>query len=94
MDVPRRGTSIDNVGSHALIAFAAGHPGRAPCILATQQLHRTFVSLLQKLGFSPSDVASATLTFTAPGHARDDYTLPCRSKLVTADGTKYEHELA
>ena len=65
-----------------------------PCLLATQALHETFVSLLQKLGFSLADVSSATLTFSAPRHAQDDYTLPCRSELVTADGKHYEHTMA
>jgi hypothetical protein len=65
-----------------------------PCVLATQALHRTFVSLLQKLSFTLADVSSATLKFTASRHARDDYTLPCRSELVTADGRRYEHQMA
>jgi hypothetical protein len=67
-------------------------PAERPCILATQNLHRTFVALLEKLGFSLADVTSATLTFSAPRHARDDYTLPCRSELVTTDGKRYEHQ--
>jgi hypothetical protein len=67
---------------------------KKPCILATQALHRSFVSILQKMGFSLDDISSATLTFSAPRHARDDYTLPCRSELVTADGKRYEHTLA
>jgi DNA-binding transcriptional regulator YhcF (GntR family) len=54
----------------------------------------TFVALLQKLGFTLADISSATLTFSAPRHVRDDYTLPCRSELVTADGKRYEHQMA
>jgi len=69
-------------------------PAERPCVLATQNLHRTFVSLLEKLGFSLADVSSATLTFSAPRHDRDDYTLRCRSELVTVDGKRYEHEMA
>src|SRR5438128_301201 len=64
------------------------------CILATQALHRTFLSILQKIGFSPADVSSATLTFSAPSRARYDYTLPCRSELVTVNGNRYEHTMA
>jgi hypothetical protein len=69
-------------------------PAEQPCILATQTLHRTFVALLHKLGFTLADISSATLTFSAPRHVRDDYTLPCRSELVTADGKRYEHVMA
>ena len=68
-------------------------PAEPPCVLATQALHRTFVSLLEKLGFTLADVSSAKLTFSAPRHARDDHTLPCRSELVTTDGKRYEHEM-
>ena len=65
-----------------------------PFVLATQTLHRTFVSLLQKLGFTLEDISSATLTFYAPRSGDDDYTLACRSELVTADGKRFEHQTA
>jgi hypothetical protein len=64
------------------------------CVTATQTLHHTFVGILQKLGFSLSDVSSATLTFRAPRNAQDDYILPCNVELVTADGKRYHHEQA
>jgi hypothetical protein len=64
------------------------------CVTATQTLHQTFVGILQKLGFSLSDVSSATLTFRAPRDAQDDYTLACSVELVTADGKRYHHEQA
>ena len=65
-----------------------------PCVLATQTLHRTFVTLLQKIGFTLDDISSATLTFSAPRSSDDDYTLACRSELVTTDGKRYEHQMA
>jgi hypothetical protein len=64
-----------------------------PCVLSTQALHRTFTELLSKLGFTLSDVQSATLTFRASAASTDGYSVPCVADLVTVHGHHYHHEV-
>jgi hypothetical protein len=64
-----------------------------PCVLATEALHRTFVTLLKKLGFTVSDVHSATLTFRGSVASPDGSIVPCAIDLTTTRGHHYHHEV-
>ena len=64
-----------------------------PCVLATQALHRKFVELLHKLGFTLSDLRSATLTFRASAASPDGFIVPCSADFTTARGHHYHHEV-
>ena len=64
-----------------------------PAVLACESLHRTFLSIAQKLGFTPQDLASATLTFEFPAGCTDDYRFACTSELVGSSGRRYRHAM-
>jgi hypothetical protein len=63
-------------------------------VLASQTLHRPFVGILSKIGFSLADLSSASLTFHIMPDAPDDYSyVSCTSELVSARGKSYRHEM-
>ena len=64
-----------------------------PAMLACESLHRTFLSIASKLGFTPQDIASATLTFEVPADCPDDYLFACTSELVGSGGRRYRHAM-
>jgi hypothetical protein len=64
-----------------------------PAVLACETLHQTFLSVVQKLGFTPRDIASATLTYEFPANSADDYRFACTSELVGASGRIYRHSM-
>ena len=64
-----------------------------PAVLACESLHHTFLSIAQKLGFTPQDLASATLTFEFPADCTDDYRFACTSELVGSGGRRYRHSM-
>ena len=71
----------------------ASVPDYQPLRLSTQALHRTFVGILEKTGFTLTDVSSATLTFHFLPDAQDDYSyFSCDSVLITTKGRSYGHE--
>ncbi len=68
-------------------------PDYEPLRLASQALHRTFVGILQTLGFTLSDVSAARLTFSVVRDAPDDYSyVSCTSEIVTTLGHSYRHD--
>jgi hypothetical protein len=69
-------------------------PQYRPLVMACQALHRTFIGILTKIGFSLADLSSATLTFHVPLDAPDGYSyVSCTSELVSARGRSYRHEM-
>ena len=69
-------------------------PEYKPLVLASQTLHRTFVKILSKMGFTLADLSSASLTFHITPDAPDDYSyVSCASDLVSARGRSYRHEM-
>ena len=64
-----------------------------PAVLACESLHRTFLSIAQKLGFTAQDLASATLTFEFPANCANDYHFACTSELVGSSGRLYRHSM-
>jgi hypothetical protein len=69
-------------------------PQYKPLVLASQTLHRTFVGILSKVGFTLSDLSSASLTFHITPNAPDDYSyVSCDSKIVSVKGKSYCHEM-
>ena len=64
-----------------------------PAVFACESLHRTFLSIASKLGFTPQDIASATLTFEFPSDCTDDYRFACTSELVGSGGRRYRHSM-
>jgi hypothetical protein len=64
-----------------------------PAVLACESLHRTFLSITQKLGFTPRDIASAALTFEFPAECTDDYRFACISEVVGTSGRRYLHSM-
>ena len=71
----------------------AGIEADEPSRLSTAALHRRFVEIIGKRGFTVDDIASAEATFHLPCPGSDDYSLPGESKLVTANGRVYTHRL-
>jgi hypothetical protein len=69
-------------------------PQYQPLVLASQTLHRTFVAILTKTGFSLTDLSAASLTFHVSPNAPDDYSyVSCTSTLVSARGKSFHHEM-
>ena len=69
-------------------------PDYEPLRLASQALHRTFVGILESVGFTLADVSTARLTFSVVRDAPDDYSyVSCTSELVTARGQSYRHDI-
>src|SRR5947209_5925709 len=69
-------------------------PHCEPLVLASQTLHRTFVGILSKMGFTLADLTSASLTFHVTPDAPDDYSyISSTSELVSAQGRSYRHEM-
>ena len=69
-------------------------PDCQPLRLASQALHRTFVGILESVGFALTDVSAARLTFSIVPDAPDDYSyVSCTSVLVTARGQSYRHDI-
>ncbi len=64
-----------------------------PAVLACESLHRTFLSIAGKLGFTPQDLVSATLTFEFPADCPDDYRFACTSELVGSGGRHHRHSM-
>jgi hypothetical protein len=68
-------------------------PQYQPLVAASQALHRTFVAILAKIGFTLADLSAARLTFHVLPNAPDDYSfVSCTSELVSARGRSYRHE--
>jgi hypothetical protein len=69
-------------------------PQYQPLVFASHALHRTFVVILAKIGFTLADLSSARLTFHVSPDAPDDYSyVSCSSELVSARGRSYRHEI-
>ena len=65
-----------------------------PLVMACQTLHRTFVAILTKMGFTLADLSAASLTFHVLQDAPDDYSyVSCTSELISARGRSYRHEM-
>lgn len=61
-------------------------------VLACESLHRTFLSIAWKLGFTPHDIASATLSFRfIPESLSQPWCFVCISELVSSRGRRYQH---
>jgi hypothetical protein len=72
----------------------ADFPDYEPLRLASQALHRTFVGILESVGFTVADVSSARLTFHVPLDAPDDYSyVSCDSEIIATSGRVHRHEL-
>jgi hypothetical protein len=72
----------------------AEFPDYEPLRLASQALHRTFVGILESVGFTVTDVTAARLTLHVSPDAPDDYSyVSCDSEIVIASGRVYRHEL-
>ena len=68
-------------------------PNSEPLRLASQELHRTFVAILQTLGFTLTDISAARLKFSVTPNPPDDYSyVSCNSELVTSRGKSYRHD--
>jgi hypothetical protein len=69
-------------------------PDYQPLRLASQALHRTFVGILESVGFTLADVSAARLTFSIVQDAPDDYSyVSCTSELSTTRGQSYRHDI-
>ena len=72
----------------------ADFPDYEPLRLASQALHRTFIGILESVGFTVADITTARLTFHVPPEAPDDYSyISCDSDIFIASGRVYQHEL-
>ena len=58
--------------------------------LALQSLHRTAGVILEKYGFSWSDVASIELSATSPSWDQNGYTLHTRTVVTAASGKRFD----
>jgi len=70
-----------------------GFPASEPLKLAAGGLHRTFVAIVEKKGFSVGDVKRAELRFVFSPNRKDDYSCTCFSHLTASDDREYTHRL-
>ena len=68
-------------------------PATEPLKLASQALHRTFASILEKKGFAATDVKSAELRFVFSPTRTDDYSCICFSRLIATNGHEFSHRI-
>ena len=69
-------------------------PDYEPLRLAAQSLHRTFIGILESVGFTVADVTAARLRLHVSPDAPDDYSyVSCDSEIVGASGRVHHHEL-
>jgi hypothetical protein len=72
----------------------ADFPDYEPLKLASQALHRTFVGILESVGFTVTDVTAALLTLNVSPDAPDDYSyVSCDSEIIDTSGRVHRHEL-
>jgi hypothetical protein len=64
-----------------------------PAVLACETLHLTFLSIAQKIGFTPQDIVAASLAYEFPVDSIDDYRFSCTSELVGSNGRRYHHSM-